>query len=82
MIHFDVKTAFLNSKLKETVYMNQPFEYTQPGSETKVCLLNKALYGLKQAGRAWYDEIDADLIVVGMNMTLSDGNVYFSFHNQ
>ncbi|GKC41897.1 retrovirus-related pol polyprotein from transposon TNT 1-94 [Tanacetum coccineum] len=49
----DVKSAFLNGKLKEEVYVKQP-----PGFETNefpnhVCKMDKALYGLKQAPQAW-----------------------------
>nr|GEX18929.1 retrovirus-related Pol polyprotein from transposon TNT 1-94 [Tanacetum cinerariifolium] len=48
----DVKSAFLNGKLKEEIYVKQ-----MPGFESSefpdyVCKLNKALYGLKQAPRA------------------------------
>lgn len=54
--HMDVKTAFLNSKLKEEIYMKQP-----PGFESEkknlVCRLKKSIYGLKQAAKAWNDEI-------------------------
>lgn len=48
---FDIKTAFLNGDLKETVYMKQPIGFTD-GTE-KVCKLLKSLYGLKQASRCW-----------------------------
>lgn len=51
MKQFDIKTAFLNSELDETIYMKQPIGYSD-GSD-KVCKLNKSLYGLKQASRAW-----------------------------
>ena len=54
-LHFhgmDVRTAYLNSPLTETVYMEQPEVFTD-GME-KVCLLHRSIYGLKQAGRDWY----------------------------
>lgn len=54
--HLDVKTAFLNGSLKETIYMKQP-----PGFESEnkglVCKLKKSIYGLKQAAKSWNDEI-------------------------
>nr|GEX52928.1 Gag-Pol polyprotein [Tanacetum cinerariifolium] len=53
----DVKTAFLNSPLKEEVYVAQPDGFVDPDHPEKVYRLRKALYGLKQAPRVWYDEI-------------------------
>ncbi|KAJ0590261.1 putative RNA-directed DNA polymerase [Helianthus annuus] len=55
----DVKTAFLNGKLNEQVYIEQPQGYIKHGEERKVCHLQRALYGLKQAPRAWYSRIDS-----------------------
>ncbi|GJZ09552.1 retrovirus-related pol polyprotein from transposon TNT 1-94 [Tanacetum coccineum] len=46
--HMDVKTAFLNGKLKE-VYASQPEGFVDPDHPTHVYHLKKALYGLNQA---------------------------------
>nr|GEZ02750.1 retrovirus-related Pol polyprotein from transposon TNT 1-94 [Tanacetum cinerariifolium] len=45
----DVKTAFLNSELKEEVYVSQSEGFVDPDHPTHVYRLNKALYGLEQA---------------------------------
>jgi hypothetical protein len=49
-----VKTAFLNGKLKETVYMKLPETVECEDAKNKVALLHKALYGLKQASRTFF----------------------------
>ena len=49
--HVDVKSAYLNAPLEETVYMKPPRGVLKPGQEGKVLRLLKGLYGLKQAGR-------------------------------
>ena len=55
----DVKSAFLNGKIEEEMYVNQPPGYVKAGQESMVLKLYKALYGLKQAPRAWNTRIDA-----------------------
>ena len=49
----DVKTAFLNGKLEEDVYMTQPEGFDNPKDAGKVCKLQRSIYGLKQAFRSW-----------------------------
>ncbi|GKC86336.1 retrovirus-related pol polyprotein from transposon TNT 1-94 [Tanacetum coccineum] len=58
----DVKTAFLNGKLKEEVYVSQPEGFVDQDNPSHVYKLKKALYGLKQAPRAWYDMLSSFLI--------------------
>lgn len=63
--HLDVKSAFLNGKLYEEVYVQQPEGYEEPGQERKVYRLFKALYGLRQAPRAWYNQLNKCLEKLG-----------------
>nr|GEW42847.1 hypothetical protein [Tanacetum cinerariifolium] len=50
----DVKSAFLNEKFSEDVYVQQPTGFESSEFPNHVCKLDKALYGIKQALRAWY----------------------------
>nr|GEX50220.1 retrovirus-related Pol polyprotein from transposon TNT 1-94 [Tanacetum cinerariifolium] len=62
----DVKSAFLNEKISEEVYVEQPLGFESSEFPNLVCKLNKALYRLKQAPRAWYqvNPKDPHLVVV------------------
>jgi hypothetical protein len=55
----DVKGAYLNRTLKETVFMKQPEGYSD--GTGRACQLVKTLYGLKQSGREWNIELDTKL---------------------
>ncbi|GJZ92798.1 retrovirus-related pol polyprotein from transposon TNT 1-94, partial [Tanacetum coccineum] len=57
----DVKSAFLNGKLKEEVYVKQHPGFESNEFPNHVCKLDKALYGLKQALRAWYETLSTFL---------------------
>ena len=52
----DIITAFLESLMKEIVYVEQPHGFEQPKDTScaRVCHLLRALYGLKQSPREWY----------------------------
>ncbi|GJV95461.1 retrovirus-related pol polyprotein from transposon TNT 1-94 [Tanacetum coccineum] len=52
VFQMDMKSAFLNGKLKEEVYVKQPPSFESSEFPNYVCKLDKALYGLKQAPRA------------------------------
>ena len=46
--HIDVKSAYLNAPLKETIYMKPPRGVLKPGQEGKVLRLLKGLDGLSK----------------------------------
>ena len=48
---WDIKSAYPNTSLTETVYIEQPIGFND--NSNRVCRLNKALYGLKQSAREW-----------------------------
>ncbi|GKD70779.1 retrovirus-related pol polyprotein from transposon TNT 1-94 [Tanacetum coccineum] len=58
----DVKTVFLNSILREEVYVSQPNGFVDEDNPDHVYKLKKALYGLKQASQAWYDLLSSFLL--------------------
>jgi hypothetical protein len=74
--HMDVKSAFLNGELEETVYVSQPPGFVADGHEHKVYKLHKALYSLRQAPRAWNSKLDASLESLGFNRSASEHGVY------
>ena len=54
----DVKTAFLNGNIDETIYMVQSENFESNDSKQLVCRLKRSIYGLKQASRQWYLKFD------------------------
>src|SRR5579863_10306471 len=71
--HIDIKSAYLNAKLSETVYIQPPAGYA---NADEIWLLSKALYGLKQAGREWYKMLKTMLSRLDWRATISDPCVY------
>lgn len=71
----DAVTAFLQGKLDEEVYMNQPEGFDD--NSGRVCKLIKAIYGLKQASRQWNQKLDTALKSFGFKQSVADPCVYF-----
>ncbi|KAI5317658.1 hypothetical protein L3X38_037365 [Prunus dulcis] len=76
LYQLDVNSAFLNGKLQEEEYVEQPEGFVLEGKEDKVYKLRMALYGLKQAPRAWYGEIDSYFAECGFEKSLSEATLY------
>lgn len=74
--HLDVKSAFLNGELEETVYVKQPEGFVKHGKENLVYKLVKALYGLRQALRAWYARLSKYLQSLGFSKCPYEHAVY------
>ncbi|GJU47853.1 retrovirus-related pol polyprotein from transposon TNT 1-94 [Tanacetum coccineum] len=72
----DVKTAFLNGKLKEEVYVSQPEGFVDPDHPYHVYRLKKALYRLKQAPQAWYDTLSKFLLVQEFSKGVVDPTLF------
>nr|GEY62011.1 retrovirus-related Pol polyprotein from transposon TNT 1-94 [Tanacetum cinerariifolium] len=52
VFQMDVKSSFMNGKLKKEVYVKQPHGFESSEFPDYVCKLDKSLYGLKQAPKA------------------------------
>ncbi|KAK8954179.1 hypothetical protein KSP39_PZI002872 [Platanthera zijinensis] len=72
----DVKSAFLNGRVEEEIYVHQPEGFEKEGEEEKVYKLNKALYGLKQTPRAWNQRIDSHLAGNGFSRSKNEPSLY------
>jgi hypothetical protein len=70
----DVKTAFLNAKVKEDIYVLPP-DGIQVGNN-KIFKLNKALYGIKQAPHEWNQDINSFLKSLEFRVCVKDTCVY------
>ncbi|UYV77321.1 hypothetical protein LAZ67_15000497 [Cordylochernes scorpioides] len=73
---YDVKTAYLNGELKETIFMKQSVGIVQKDEEYKVRKLLKSIYGLPQSGRCWNKRINEILSELGMIRSRYDPCVY------
>ena len=70
----DVKAAFLQAPLRETIFLRCPPGFASKaddGSE-EVLALDKAVYGLKQSSAAFWEAMSAHLIASGYKSILGD----------
>lgn len=86
----DVRTAYLNGRLKEEGYMEQPpnmmfylkkIKWSPPHLSWKelqrlALRLLRNLYGLKQSGCEWYGEIYRELVKMGLIRSEADWSVF------
>lgn len=73
----DVKTAYLNGKVDEDIYLQPPKGFENQFKD-KILKLNKAIYGLKQAGLKWNETITSYLISIGFKQSDNDPCLFLS----
>ncbi|GJZ65526.1 ribonuclease H-like domain-containing protein [Tanacetum coccineum] len=76
----DVKNAFLNGDLSETVYMYQPLGFVDAWFPHHVCRLQRSLYGLKQTPRAWFQRFAGYANKVGLSSSRCDSSLFIYQH--
>lgn len=72
----DVKNAFLQGDLSETVYMRQPPGFEDKDHPEYVCLLHKSIYGLKQVPRAWFNKFSSYILEFGFVCNSGDPSLF------
>ena len=84
--HFDlelhqmnVKTAFLDSDIDETIYMVQLENFVSGDAKSMVYRLKKSIYELKQVSRQWYFKFYQVIVSFGFEMNAVDDYVYRKF---
>ena len=77
----DVKTAFLNGYLEESIYMEQPEGFKSHDQQQKVYKLLKSIYGLKQASMSWNLKFDETTKTYGFKQNIYEPCVYKLINN-
>jgi transposase InsO family protein len=72
----DFVSAYLNGKIEEEIYVEQPKGYEEPGKEGYVCRLNRALYGTKQAGSVWNHTFSQKMLDLGYKRSTADRSLF------
>ncbi|GKA97572.1 ribonuclease H-like domain-containing protein [Tanacetum coccineum] len=81
LVHqLNVKNAFHNADLSETIYMYQPPGFMDPIFPHHVCRLQRSLYGLKHAPRAWFQRFAGYTVRVGFSSSRCDSSLFISRH--
>ncbi|RVX19364.1 Retrovirus-related Pol polyprotein from transposon TNT 1-94 [Vitis vinifera] len=75
----NVKNAFLNGNIDETIYMVQSENFESNDSKQFVCRLKRSIYGLKQTSRQWYQKFDQVITSFGFKENIVDQCIYLKF---
>lgn len=75
LIQYDVKTAFLNSEIKQQTFLSIP-QGLNVDRKKFVLQLEKSIYGLKTSSKNWYDLLDSSLVDAGYVRSKIDRCLY------
>jgi len=85
----DVKTAFLNGELEESIYMEVAEGVAIPANKRSIdyqprmaCRLVKAIYELKQSPRAWYARIYTFFQIHDVTRSDYDHSLFINYEKQ
>ena len=84
LVQFDIKTAYLNSTIREIIFMDLPFGFEEcfhkhfPENCGKVCRILNGLYGLKQSTCNWNSTFFAFLKGYDLLQSTTDPCIFFS----
>ena len=59
------KISYMDIKLDEEIYMEQPKNFVQHHKGRLVCKLKKSLYGLKESPKQWQNNLDSFMVSQG-----------------
>jgi hypothetical protein len=76
----DIKSAYLNATLKDTIYMRALLGNLKMEDFGKVLLLLRSLYGLNQAGFEWSEELKKFFLDYGFTRSQVDQAIYFRWN--
>ena len=78
----DVKCAFLNGKLEDEAYIEQPKGFLLSENRDYVCKLKKELNGIKLAPRAWFSKLYNYLNKQGYKRGSTNSNLYINIEDK
>ena len=76
----DVKTAFLNGNIDETIYIVQQENFESNDLKQLVCKLKRSIYGLKEASQQWYRKFDKVITSFSFKENTVDQCIYLKFN--
>ncbi|CAI7845524.1 unnamed protein product [Closterium sp. NIES-54] len=78
----DASSAFLQGRLKETVFMERPEGFPREFPSNTVWKLNRPVYGLKQAPREWHNKVKEFLLSLGVHPSSADPTLFIRRHSE